>query len=203
MTSPSSDVSISPGMARPETVNENEEQIHESAGDSVSSEETMESSEDDETSSSGSSTDEEDSIEEDTDRNLPLNTHVPSHAASSATSQTDLKSKLASFLPQLQQANAELEKDPDAASKQIDHVDDAEEQYIEMNLGLGVLKAKPGSEDAGLKTTVSEDSESSGDVSDDTASVYEDHVGAGNTQAGIVDKLKGVKPAKRKIEEVA
>ena len=203
MTSPSSDVGISPGMARPETVDEDEEQIYESAGESVSSKETMESSEDDETSSSGSSTDEEDSIEEDTDRNsLPV-TNVSSHPPSSATSQTDLKSRLASFLPQLQQANAELETDPDAASKQIDHVDDAEEQYIEMNLGLGVLKAKPGSEDAGVKTTVSEESESSGDASDDTASVSEDHVGAGNIQVGIVDKLKGVKPAKRKIEEVA
>jgi hypothetical protein len=203
MTSPSSDVSINPGMARPETVDEDEEQIYEAAGDSVSSEEIMESSEDDETSSAGSSTDEEDSIEQDTDRNSPTITSVPSHPRSSATSQTDLRSRLASFLPQLQQANAKLETDPDAASRQIDHVDDAEEQYIEMNLGLGVLRAKPGSEDAGVKTTVSEDSESSGDASDDTASVSEDHVGAGNIQVGIVDKLKGVKPAKRKIEEVA
>ena len=50
----------------------------------------------------------------------------------------DLKSRLATFLPQLKQANSELD-----GSTNLEDVDE-EEQHIEMNLGLGVLEARNG-----------------------------------------------------------
>ncbi|KAF8539281.1 hypothetical protein BDD12DRAFT_805509 [Trichophaea hybrida] len=57
---------------------------------------------------------------------------------------SDLLSRLNSFLPQLSTANASLEAEIAAAgnadTKNIEHVSDDEEQYIEMNLGLGVLE---------------------------------------------------------------
>jgi hypothetical protein len=196
---------LKPGMASPEMVVGDEEDHTDgrSGEDSISSEEESElASEDNETSSSGSSTDEEVSAEEDTIENVPPIANVSSHTLTSAALSTDLKTRLASFIPQLQQANATLETDPEAATKQVDHVDDEEEQYIEMDLGLGVLTAKPSSGKRGLKTTVSEDSKSSDESSDNDASATEDQVGAGTTQVGIVDKLKGVKRAKRNIEEV-
>lgn len=189
-------------MARPETVDEDEHQVHHSTDELTSSEETTEAvSGDDETSSSGSSSDETDS-DEDGDGANKTETPVPSlpsNVLNIATSPTDLKSRLVSFIPQLQQANAELETDPDAATKQIDNVDDDEEQYIEMALGLGVLTEKPAAKDAsGVRTTRSEES----DVSDINTSASEDEAGTINTQVSIVDKLKKIKPAKRKIEEV-
>lgn len=193
----------SPSMASPETVDGDEDHSSSSTEGSVSSDESIETaSKGDETSSSGSSTDEEDSAEESTQGNAAPIINVLSPSLHSADSPVDLKSRLASFIPQLQQANAELETDPEAATKQIDHVDDEEGQYIEMDLGLGVLKAKSRPGDKEVKTTASEDSGSSDNSSDDTTSASEDQVVAGNTEVGIVDKLKGMKPAKRKIEEV-
>lgn len=98
----------------------------------------------------------------------------------------------------MQKANAELETDPDVAAKRIDDVDDNEEQYIEMNLGLGVLKEQPADGTAkGLRTAISEDSDLSSDDS-----VSDDEVEPETTEISVVDKLKGVKPTKRKIEEV-
>jgi hypothetical protein len=194
-------------MARLDPVDQDDPQARDSGDGSTSFEDSDEAtSRDDETSSSGSSSDEtesdeidSDEDEEGTDLNQPSIATPPSCLPVTTTSSTDLKSRLTSFIPQLQQANAELATDPNVATKRVDAVDDEEEQYIEMNLGLGVLKAKPMTEEAAtLKTTVSEDSESS----DDSASVSEDEVRTENTPTGIVDKLKGVKPVKRKIEEV-
>ena len=55
---------------------------------------------------------------------------------------TSLKSRLARFIPQLKTANAELERDSASASLQLDHVSADQECYIEMDLGLGVLKQR-------------------------------------------------------------
>ena len=194
-------------MSRHDPVDQDESQARDSGDESTSIENSSEAtSGEDETSSSGSSSVEtesdeidSDEDEEGTDRHQPLIVTVPSRISDTATPSANLKSRLVSFIPQLQQANAELATDPDVAAKRIDTVDDEEEQYIEMNLGLGVLKAKPTTEvTATLKTAVSEDRESP----DDSTSVSEDEVRTENTPTGIVDKLKGVKPVKRKIEEV-
>ena len=194
-------------MTRLDPVDQDESQARDSGDGSASFEDLSEAtSEDDETSSSGSSSDETESDEidanedeEGTGRNQPIIASAPSSVPETATSSTTLKSRLTSFLPQLQQANAELATDPDVAAKRIDAVSDEEEQHIEMNLGLGVLKAKPTTEKAAtLKTTVSDDNESS----DDITSVSEDEIGTENSSTDIIDKLKGVKPVKRNIEEV-
>ncbi|KAJ3079290.1 hypothetical protein HDU99_000070 [Rhizoclosmatium hyalinum] len=55
----------------------------------------------------------------------------------------DLLSKVASFLPQLKQANESLQQTIEAGqSVDIEHVDESE-QHIEMDLGLGVFDYAP------------------------------------------------------------
>ncbi|ORY97386.1 hypothetical protein BCR43DRAFT_489686 [Syncephalastrum racemosum] len=54
---------------------------------------------------------------------------------------SDILSRVQAFLPQMQQANQSLER-ADPAALDIENVDEDEEQYIEMNLGLGVLEEK-------------------------------------------------------------
>ena len=76
----------------------------------------------------------------------------------------DLKSRLAAFLPQLAKANETLE-----GTERIDDVDDDEERYIEMNLGLGVLSENK-QQDGEIQTKESEsesDSVTSSDESGD------------------------------------
>ena len=190
-------------MERPETGEEDQDQTKSQGDESETSEGNLETiSDDDETSSSGSSSeDDEDSDDQKgADDDAALATSSSPALSNSTSSSTALKSRLASFLPKLQQANAELETDPEAATKRIDDVADDEEQYIEMNLGLGVLKAKPTADKASaVKTRLQEDSDSYDE--EDTVS-SEDDAGAETTEVGVVDKLRGVRPTKRKIEEV-
>ncbi|KZM26558.1 uncharacterized protein EKO05_0005397 [Ascochyta rabiei] len=83
----------------------------------------------------------------------------------------DIRTFLKDFLPQLKAANEELEaqrKDGTLKKREIDAVDGEEdEQYIEMNLGLGVLKMK----DAENSSESSSGSDSDSDMNDaeDTA----------------------------------
>ncbi|KAI9486698.1 MAG: hypothetical protein EXX96DRAFT_534924 [Benjaminiella poitrasii] len=67
--------------------------------------------------------------------------------------QNDILSRVQAFLPQLKAANEELEK-LDPSKRDIENVDEEDEQYIEMNLGLGVYD---------LKKADQEDSDSSED----------------------------------------
>lgn len=103
--------------------------------------------------------------------NLPRPPPKPSISASSHASA--LQSRLSAFLPELQRANADLEEDPVAARTQrLDQVGDDEEHYIEMNLGLGVLKEMAGRARAdGIRLTDDQDASSDageGFDSDDT-----------------------------------
>jgi len=112
-----------------------------------------------------------------------------------AESPTDLKLRLSAFLPQIRKANAELEDGGVALAKQIDHVADDEERYIEMNLGLGVLSQRKKSEDVKL---ASSSSSSSGEESES-----EDH--GAPREEDVMASLKGdvlAKGTKRRIEEV-
>lgn len=52
-----------------------------------------------------------------------------------------LRSRIAAFLPQLRQANEDLTNAED--DHRIDTIADDQDHYIEMDLGLGVLKEKP------------------------------------------------------------
>ncbi|KAL9555641.1 hypothetical protein MBANPS3_002263 [Mucor bainieri] len=62
--------------------------------------------------------------------------------------QSDILSRVQAFLPQLKNANEQLEK-ADPSKLDIENVDEEEGQYIEMNLGLGVYEEKkPGQSDS-------------------------------------------------------
>jgi hypothetical protein len=72
-------------------------------------------------------------------QSLPLLRKPPISAPNSAS---DLRSRLSSFLPEIQKANTDLQDPAGAMARRVDEVADDEEHYIEMNLGLGVLKEK-------------------------------------------------------------
>lgn len=119
---------------------------------------------------------------------------------------SDLRSKLSSFLPKLQKANVDLQNPVEALSKRLDEVPDDEEHYIEMNLGLGVLKEKrlrtlqaEGVKISGRRTTSSSEDSSS------------DSMEAGNLEyvakverTPLADLMGCKKPSKEKpsIQEV-
>ena len=116
---------------------------------SVSEDETLE---EEETSSSGSSgTDDDDDPSDDEDgkttqedrrgdTNSPIAVDVRTQLefTTGPLPSSDLRSRLAAFLPRLKEANASLEQH--GGQEHIDRVSDDEEHYIEMDLGLGVLK---------------------------------------------------------------
>ncbi|KAJ2784014.1 hypothetical protein GGI15_002388 [Coemansia interrupta] len=58
---------------------------------------------------------------------------------------SDLLSRLQAFLPQIAEANKKLEVDAaeDPSKLDIENVNEDDEQYIEMDLGLGVFDMKP------------------------------------------------------------
>ncbi|GAA5801694.1 hypothetical protein EDC94DRAFT_611184 [Helicostylum pulchrum] len=61
---------------------------------------------------------------------------------------SDILSRVQAFLPQLKSANEQL-KAADPKKLDIENVDEESEQYIEMNLGLGVYEQKvPGQSDS-------------------------------------------------------
>lgn len=110
-----------------------------------------------ETSSSGSSDDESSGgSESDNVVNLTGSSSRPPKITAQPPL-SDLGSRLSALLPELKQANAELHSSLD---KQLDHVPDDEEHYIEMDLGLGVLKETQRTGIKDIKTAVGEDSSS-------------------------------------------
>lgn len=80
------------------------------------------------TSSSGSSSDSE-------------HTDPPAPRVS-ATLNEELRSRLTNFLTGIERANRDLEDKEHARTQRIDDVDEHEDHYIEMNLGLGVLSTQ-------------------------------------------------------------
>ncbi|KAI8372548.1 hypothetical protein EDC96DRAFT_52232 [Choanephora cucurbitarum] len=78
---------------------------------------------------------------------------IPSLLAASETQKTsplggssDILSRVQAFLPQMKEANEQL-KHADPSKLDIENVDD-QEQYIEMNLGLGVFEEKKDESDS-------------------------------------------------------
>ncbi|KAK7612149.1 hypothetical protein JOL62DRAFT_611037 [Phyllosticta paracitricarpa] len=101
---------------------------------------------------------------------------------------SSLGDRLKEFLPQLAAANAELERDRAAgrlAEKSLEQVDE-NGQYIEMNLGLGVLEEKD-------PNKMDQDSESSDDSEDEMET---DATGAENKEQDVLGKLMGTKTSK-------
>ncbi|KAI1624799.1 hypothetical protein EDD37DRAFT_649140 [Exophiala viscosa] len=168
--------------------------------DGDESDEHDDEDEDGGTSTESDESDEENSEEDASDEDaLPpvLPSGLPTRLA--AVGNSDLRSRLQSFLPQLQQANAELEDANVLVEKRIDHVSDDEQHYIEMNLGLGVLgerKRKADDDEIRLDTSDMEDEDGElGNEHDDVA-VMQDDVLA-HLKGEIVSGVK-----KRKIEDL-
>ncbi|OGM46787.1 hypothetical protein ABOM_004978 [Aspergillus bombycis] len=117
------------------------------------------SDDDDYTSSSGSDSDEDDEVnhEEDdqdhdvksdngSDHTLPRIPAPQKPQIHRIERNPDLFSRLSAFLPQMKSANDKLQEEIEAGrgkDLRLDEVDDqTDDQYIEMNLGLGVLEEK-------------------------------------------------------------
>ncbi|KAJ5806487.1 uncharacterized protein N7503_004089 [Penicillium pulvis] len=117
----------------------------------------------DPTSSSGSSSSESDS-EDSEDENESIH-HEPKATPANTSSipnisgrpkpqihriqgNSELLARLSAFLPQMKSANEELEKDIAAGKDVVMDDEDENKDYIEMNLGLGVLEEKRDNGDA-------------------------------------------------------
>ena len=151
-----------------------------------------------ETSSSSESDDSDDSEEDASSEEGPSDDAEESDFVDGATIArivrppvSDLRSRLQEFLPQLQQANSELERTGDVLHQQLDEVPDDAEHYIEMNLGLGVL-TEEGDEAGQVKLPHSQ----KGDQ--EQAIPEAPHA---DVSIGLMG-TKETKPTKRKIEEV-
>ncbi|KAF7594674.1 hypothetical protein BBP40_008567 [Aspergillus hancockii] len=127
------------------------------------------SDDDDYTSTSGSESDEEDDDDKDDDKEqdrdvksdndshhslprVPTRQKPQIHRMEQSS---DILSRLSAFLPQMKNANDELQREIEAGRAKelrLDEVDDQDDgQYIEMNLGLGVLEEKR-PDDSGVST---------------------------------------------------
>jgi hypothetical protein len=91
----------------------------------------------------------------------------------------DLLEKIRSFLPELEEANEQLEKERAAGTLDERNIEvyDEDGQHIEMNLGLGVLEEKVESQDS--------DDEDMSDEDDEQRDIMRKLMGAGQSQAGI------------------
>ncbi|EEH40953.1 hypothetical protein PAAG_02929 [Paracoccidioides lutzii Pb01] len=119
---------------------------------------------------------------------------------------SSLRNKLASFLPELKAANKDLEKEIAAgnvARVELDHNEDAEVdgEYIEMNLGLGVL------EEQADATTSDTNTDSESPVStdgDNNSRSSREHQPKPRNNTNVLNKLMGNKPDMKRptIEEL-
>ncbi|KAI7898842.1 uncharacterized protein BX663DRAFT_523663 [Cokeromyces recurvatus] len=82
---------------------------------------------------------------------------MPTLSNKNTPGQSDILSRVRAFLPQLKAANEELDK-VEPSKRDIENVDEENEQYIEMNLGLGVYDLKkPGQDSDTCSSSDSED----------------------------------------------
>ncbi|KAL9109877.1 MAG: hypothetical protein Q9227_005580 [Pyrenula ochraceoflavens] len=82
----------------------------------------------------------------------------------SSQPRSSLQTRLSTFLPQIKAANEALRSHIVSADHQLDHVSDGEEQYIELDLGLGVLKERrPEKEIDGVRIKGTEESQDESD----------------------------------------
>ncbi|OJD22464.1 hypothetical protein ACJ73_06189 [Blastomyces percursus] len=120
---------------------------------------------------------------------------------------TTLRNRLASFLPKLRATNENLEQEIAAgnvAGVELDHSDETkvEGQYIEMNLGLGVLEGQ--TDDAASDTSTGSGSAIARDEDESTKSASASQPKPLNN-TNVMNKLMGKKPEMKRptIEEIA
>ncbi|KAL1969309.1 hypothetical protein VTN77DRAFT_9501 [Rasamsonia byssochlamydoides] len=115
-----------------------------------------------------------------------------------------LLSRLSSFLPQLQAANEDLEREIARGQDVVmDDVKDEEGQYIEMNLGLGVLEEKNGH---GSDSDIEDSEKSEGSVYEDKRDSSAPTQSQKSEETHVLDRLMGNRARGKKkkpaIEEV-
>ncbi|KAI9484560.1 hypothetical protein BDB00DRAFT_774685, partial [Zychaea mexicana] len=93
---------------------------------------------------------------------------------------TPVLAKVQSFLPQMQSANEQLTKQ-DTSKLDIENVEDDQEQYIEMNLGLGVFEQKKNKGGGSSSDSEQEDNDDAMNGSDDDDDDEDDIVIPSNT----------------------
>jgi Domain of unknown function (DUF4598) len=133
-------------------------------------------------------------------QDLPLPEKPPISVPNSAS---DLHSRLSSFLPELQKANTDLQNSAEAMARRLDEVADDEEHYIEMNLGLGVLKEKKSgavrAEGVKLRDEYSTSStEDSGSDSMESRDAVEEQ----NVDGDPLADMMGGKPPRSKVPKI-
>ena len=165
----------------------------------------------DETSSSGSSSIEEDEVSSEAEDEPELSNVVgsPLKGEAQAKVSSDLNDRLSAFLPALREANTKLES---GEVDRLDNVGEHEEQYIEMNLGLGVLEQKERKDGEEVRyAESSSDEDASGDEQEEDDDDDQAQVNGQKApdQENVLSKLMGKKTtttnkagAKRKIQEV-
>ncbi len=166
------------------TSNADEQSEEEDGEDETTSSSGSEDSGDDSMADSGVSSSEEEELSGEGSRTTPFTTD--------AVQKSNLRSRLQTFLPQLQQANAELDSGEDSHDKRLDEVPDNAEHYIEMDLGLGVLSEQ---EDEAGEVRIPQSKEEEG---------YGNNAGAHEIK---LERTNGDSPtlnsvSKRKIEEL-
>ncbi|PGH33115.1 hypothetical protein GX50_04099 [[Emmonsia] crescens] len=135
--------------------------------------------------------------------------HRPTHLKPSIGrfNGSTLRNRLTSFLPELRAANEDLEKEIAAgnvAGVELDHSEDAEVdgEYIEMNLGLGVLEEQ--GDDTGSDTSPDNESAISYDEDNSTRSARKPQPKP-RQNINVMNKLMGNQPEIQRptIEEMA
>ncbi|KZT40019.1 hypothetical protein SISSUDRAFT_1060674 [Sistotremastrum suecicum HHB10207 ss-3] len=83
---------------------------------------------------------------------------------------TDLLKRVEAFLPQLEASNALLQQrvEQNPHDVNIEHIDDEDGQYVEMNLGLGVFKQKRTESEGSSSEEVSSSEDSDSDDSEES-----------------------------------
>jgi len=165
--------------------------------------------ESDDVSSSSNSSDTSSESESDKDPNDRANVELadlltlyrqptPSHTTPTLSDPSDLKSRLASFLPQIKQANEAIEESRRDGTLQNHVLDNAQEgeECIEMNLGLGVLEHRD--------TTKGQDESDSASDSDEEVRKVDNNakVMRQKVAPSVMDKLTGQSKKEHKEKKV-
>ncbi|KAG9778831.1 hypothetical protein ABEF93_002754 [Exophiala dermatitidis] len=186
----------------PESESESDQEVEAEETTSSSGSDSDESAEGEHSESEDKDSDEENPSGDDLDDPLSSQGQQRPTALPPIGERSGLRSRLQEFLPQLQKANADLESSSDnILDKRIDHVDDGAEQYIEMNLGLGVLsEQRPGEDDeVKLEPTTDTSSDQGTDEDDEAEQRME------SSAEDVLARLRGEKAqkaSKRKVEEL-
>ncbi|CUA70702.1 hypothetical protein RSOLAG22IIIB_04298 [Rhizoctonia solani] len=84
----------------------------------------------------------------------------------------DLLTRLEAFLPAMHESTQQLQQrvQSDPSSLDIEHLDPSAQEYIEMNLGLGVYESRPNPHESESDSSSGSDSDSTSDSDSDSSS---------------------------------